>query len=56
MPGDKDTAAVLVDWLPHHSHIVNLWGNSCRMRELSELRGSMQRPDGGDEAHQGTTP
>ena len=31
--GDEVKAAALVDRLPHHCHIVNIRGNSYRMRQ-----------------------
>ena len=30
---DEVMAAALIDRLLHHCHIVNIWGNSYRMRE-----------------------
>ncbi len=35
--GDEVMAAALIDWLPHHCHIVNIRGNSYRMREHRNL-------------------
>ena len=39
--GDEVMTAALIDRLPHHCHIVNIRGNSCRMRERQDLL----RPD-----------
>lgn len=36
--GDEVMAAALIDRLMHHCHVVNIRGNSYRMREHSELR------------------
>lgn len=35
--GDEVMAAALIDRLLHHSHLVNIWGNSFRMRKHTEL-------------------
>ena len=35
--GDEAMAAALIDRLPHHCHLVNIRGNSCRMREHQDL-------------------
>ena len=35
--GDEVMAAALIDRLLHHCHIVNIRGNSCRMREHRDL-------------------
>jgi DNA replication protein DnaC len=35
--GDEVMAAALIDRLLHHCHIVNIRGNSYRMRQHSEL-------------------
>ena len=43
--GDEVMAAALIDRLLHHCHIVNIRGNSYRMREHQELRRSMQHSD-----------
>ena len=53
MLSDEVMAAALTDRLLHHCHIVNIRGNSCRMREHQELRESMRRPEGGDGPRQG---
>lgn len=37
MLGDEVMAAALIDRLVHHCHIVNIRGNSYRMRDHSEL-------------------
>ena len=44
--GDDVMAAALIDRLLHHCHIVNIRGNSYRMRAHQELWRSMQRADG----------
>src|SRR5205814_9174666 len=36
--GDEVMAAALIDRLVHHCHIVNIRGNSYRMRQHAELR------------------
>ncbi len=46
--GDEVMAAALIDRLPHHCHIVNIRGNSCRMKHHQELRRSMRRSEAGD--------
>ena len=48
--GDDVMAAALIDRLLHHCHIVNIRGNSYRMREHQELRRSMQHSDADREA------
>ena len=35
--GDEVMATALIDRLLHHCHIVNIWGNSYRMRQHAEL-------------------
>jgi hypothetical protein len=30
-------AEALIDWLPHHCHIINIRGNSYRLRHHTEL-------------------
>ena len=35
--GDDVMAAALIDRLLHHWHIINIRGNSCRMRQHTEL-------------------
>jgi len=42
--GDEVMAAALVDRLLHHCHIVNIRGNSYRMRQHSELWQALQAP------------
>lgn len=45
--GDEVMAAALIDRLVHHCHIVNIRGNSYRMRQHAELRLAVHpRPDG----------
>ena len=39
-------ATALIDPLLHHCHIVNIRGNSCRMRAHQDLWRSMQRASG----------
>ena len=51
--GDEVMAAALIDRLLYHCHIVNIRGNSYRMREHRELRESMRRMEGGDGPRQG---
>jgi DNA replication protein DnaC len=42
--GDEVMAAALIDRLLHHCHIVNIRGNSYRMRAHSDLWRSLQLP------------
>ena len=35
--GDDVMAAALIDRILHHCHVINIRGNSYRMREHSEL-------------------
>jgi DNA replication protein DnaC len=35
--GDEVMAAALIDWVLHHCHIVNIRGNSYRMRHHTEV-------------------
>ena len=54
--GDEVMAAALIDRLLHHCHIVNIRGNSYRMRQHQELRRSMQRQSDADrDANPATT-
>ena len=54
--GDEVMAAALIDRLLHHCHIVNIRGNSYRMRQHQELRRSMQRQSDADrDANQAAT-
>ncbi len=39
--GDEVMAAALIDRLVHHCHIVNIRGNSYRMRQHRELAGRL---------------
>ena len=39
--GDEVMAAALIDRLVHHCHIVNIRGNSYRMRQHTELRSAL---------------
>lgn len=44
MLGDEVMAGALIDRLPHHCHIVNIRGNSYRMREHQQwLRSATER-------------
>jgi DNA replication protein DnaC len=47
--GDEVMAAALIDRILHHCHVVNIRGNSYRMREHSELWQAL-RPVGSDES------
>ena len=40
--GDEVMAAALIDRVLHHCHLVNIRGNSCRMREHTELHRTLQ--------------
>jgi hypothetical protein len=49
--GDDVMAAALMDRLLHHCHVVNIRGNSYRMRHHSELWHTLNSPPNpGDEA------
>lgn len=39
--GDEVMAAALIDRLVHHCHVVNIRGNSYRMRHHAELRSAL---------------
>ena len=52
--GDDVVAAALIDRLLHHCHIVNVRGDSYRMRAHQELWRSMQRPGGDASPARGT--
>ena len=41
--GDEVMAAALIDRLLHHCHIVNIRGNSYRLREHAELRSALRQ-------------
>lgn len=43
--GDEIMAAALIDRLLHHCHIVNIRGNSFRMRQHADLWMQLQSPD-----------
>lgn len=47
--GDEAMAAALIDRLVHHCHIVNIRGNSFRMRHHAELRSALTPRDNGPE-------
>ncbi len=42
--GDDVMASALIDRLVHHCHIVNIRGNSYRMRQHGELQQRLHRP------------
>src|SRR5215216_7729352 len=42
--GDEVMAAALIDRLVHHCHIVNIRGNSYRMRHHAKLRSALHPP------------
>ena len=42
--GDEVMAAALIDRLVHHCHIVNIRGNSYRMRHHTELCKALHSP------------
>jgi DNA replication protein DnaC len=44
--GDEVMAAALIDRLLHHCHIVNIRGNSYRMRHHTDLWSQQRMPDG----------
>ena len=48
--GDEVMAAALIDRLLHHCHIVNIRGNSFRMRQHSDLWKQLHHLDDGDSA------
>lgn len=48
--GDDVMAAALIDRLLHHCHIVNIRGNSYRMRAHSEVWRSLQQSSAQDAA------
>ena len=57
--GDEIMAAALIDRLVHHCHIVNIRGNSYRLRQHSELQRRLQQrpdapPDRGSKRREGT--
>ena len=52
--GDEVMAAALIDRLLHHCHIVNIRGNSFRMRQHSELWKQLQHINDGDSASAST--
>jgi hypothetical protein len=41
--GDEIIAAALIDRLVHHRHIVNIRGNSYRLRQHSDLQRRLQQ-------------
>jgi DNA replication protein DnaC len=47
--GDEVMAAALIDRLVHHCHIVNIRGNSYRMRKHADLSKALLTPFGEDE-------
>lgn len=44
--GDEVMAAALIDRLVHHCHIVNIRGNSYRLRQHAELSATLRRDPG----------
>ena len=46
-------AAALVDRLVHHCHIVNIRGNSYRMRHHADLRSALTPSEGQSESGTG---
>lgn len=54
--GDEVMAAALIDRLLHHCHIVNIRGNSYRMRAHSDLWRSLQIPPDPDGSSTASTP
>jgi DNA replication protein DnaC len=54
--GDDVMAAALIDRLLHHCHIVNIRGNSFRMRQHTELWKQLQSLPGGHEASASSPP
>lgn len=47
--GDEVMAAALIDRLVHHCHLVNIRGNSYRMRHHADLRSALSPQDGDQE-------
>lgn len=43
--GDEVMAAALIDRLLHHCHLVNIRGNSYRMRHYADLKSALEPPD-----------
>ena len=43
--GDEVMAAALIDRVLHHCHLINIRGNSYRMRAHAELRRTLQSDD-----------
>lgn len=54
--GDEVMAAALIDRLLHHCHIVNIRGNSYRMRAHSDLWRSLQLPSDQDRSSNASAP
>jgi hypothetical protein len=52
--GDEVMAAALIDRLLHHCHIVNIRGNSFRMRAHSDLWKQLHHLNEGDSASAST--
>ena len=48
--GDEVMAAALIDRLVHHCHIVNIRGNSYRMRHHADLRSALTPGEAMDES------
>lgn len=51
--GDETMAAALIDRLVHHCHIVNIRGNSYRMRHHADLRSALTPPLGEGDSKKG---
>ena len=54
--GDEVMAAALIDRVVHHCHIVNIRGNSYRMREHTELWRSLHHDRPEPSPTSGTSP
>lgn len=54
--GDEVMAAALIDRLLHHCHIVNIRGNSFRMRQHTELWKQLHHVNDGDSASASSPP
>lgn len=54
--GDEVMAAALIDRLLHHCHIVNIRGNSFRMRQHTELWKQLHHINDGDSASASSPP
>ena len=54
--GDDVMASALIDRLVHHCHIVNIRGNSYRMRQHSDLWKQLHPVSDGDSASASSPP